>query len=169
MMDVYSMESMPVRVTSEFHSGKVEALAAGHSHSAAITDSGDLYHWGMKAYIQPHRMQLLEDADADAEAEAEAEAEVAAAGGDAKDNSGPPLSDARKRAAKVTCGGYCTAVVDTEAQLWTFGSGFNLGVLGHGDTKARLQPTRVEAFDGKKVLSVSAGFKSMLALVDDGN
>jgi alpha-tubulin suppressor-like RCC1 family protein len=37
---------------------KVKAIAAGHSHSAAITEEGHVYMWGLKAYLEPHRFKV---------------------------------------------------------------------------------------------------------------
>jgi alpha-tubulin suppressor-like RCC1 family protein len=37
---------------------KVTSIAAGHSHSAAIVDDGDLYMWGMKLHLDPHKFEV---------------------------------------------------------------------------------------------------------------
>ena len=53
-MDVYSMEPVPQLLTGI--DGVVKTVAAGHSHAAAITEDGALYHWGMKLYLEPQKM-----------------------------------------------------------------------------------------------------------------
>lgn len=37
---------------------KVVSIAAGHSHSAALTDQGELYMWGMKVYLEPQLLKV---------------------------------------------------------------------------------------------------------------
>ena len=37
---------------------KIKSIAAGHSHSAAITESGELYMWGMKVFLEPQSFQV---------------------------------------------------------------------------------------------------------------
>jgi alpha-tubulin suppressor-like RCC1 family protein len=44
----------------------------------------------------------------------------------------------------------------------------NFGQLGHGDTKNRNTPTKVDFFDGKKILQISCGEYHCLALEGNG-
>ncbi len=58
-MDVYSMEAVPL-VIEGLQDKKVAYVSAGHSHSAAITENGALYMWGMKNFLEPHVFKIGE-------------------------------------------------------------------------------------------------------------
>ena len=58
-MDVYSMEAVPL-IVEGLQEKKIKAIAAGHSHSAAVTEGGELYMWGMKIYLEPHIFKVGE-------------------------------------------------------------------------------------------------------------
>lgn len=58
-MDVYSMEAVPLLVEA-LESKKVAHVAAGHSHSAAVTEEGELYMWGMKIHLEPQVFRVGE-------------------------------------------------------------------------------------------------------------
>jgi len=58
-MDVYSMEAVPL-IIEALQDKKVVRIAAGHSHSAAVTEAGELYMWGMKVYLEPHHLKVGE-------------------------------------------------------------------------------------------------------------
>ncbi|CAN0365352.1 unnamed protein product, partial [Laminaria digitata] len=47
-MDVYAAEVLP-RSIEALAGEKVVSLGAGYNHATAVTDSGKLYMWGMKA------------------------------------------------------------------------------------------------------------------------
>ena len=90
-MNVYSMEALPMLI-EELDGKVVRTVAAGHSHSAVVTVKGELFMWGMKAYLEPN---LFKCAPADGEAP-------------------EPL-------AMVACGGSHTAAVAESGRLYTFG------------------------------------------------
>lgn len=58
-MDVYSMEAVPL-IIEGLQDKKIVRIAAGHSHSAAVTEAGELYMWGMKIYLEPHHLKVGE-------------------------------------------------------------------------------------------------------------
>ncbi|KAG5187127.1 putative regulator of chromosome condensation like protein [Tribonema minus] len=62
-MDVYAMENLPRQVAEDHALGtkKIVAMAAGHSHACAVTDDGKLYMWGMKRYLEPEHMSVMDN------------------------------------------------------------------------------------------------------------
>ena len=50
VMCVYSSRDVPALVQGQLSGLKVVSIAAGESHSAAITDKGALYTWGRGNY-----------------------------------------------------------------------------------------------------------------------
>lgn len=65
----------------------------------------------------------------------------------------------------VSCGYNYTYAVSVDGRCWSWGSGAR-GVLGHGDTKDRPQPTPLEALRDLSIKHVACGY-SHAALVDD--
>jgi alpha-tubulin suppressor-like RCC1 family protein len=59
-MDVYSLENYP-RALEGVEGVEFAQIAAGHVHAAALTKDGQLYMWGMKAYLDPHCMTALKE------------------------------------------------------------------------------------------------------------
>lgn len=59
-VDMYAMQSVPEPIQSdELMNRKVIQIAAGHSHAVCITDSGELFYWGMAQYFEPIRIDTL--------------------------------------------------------------------------------------------------------------
>jgi alpha-tubulin suppressor-like RCC1 family protein len=57
---MYSMQSVPEPIQSdELINRKVMQIAAGQSHAACISESGELFYWGMSLYFEPIRMDAL--------------------------------------------------------------------------------------------------------------
>lgn len=71
---------------------KIKAIATGHSHSAAISESGELFMWGMKLYLEPQLFKCS-----------------------------PGEGQAPEKVAMVACGGSMTAAVAESGRLYTFG------------------------------------------------
>ncbi len=71
---------------------KVASIAAGHSHSAALTEGGELFMWGMKLYLEPHPFKCA-----------------------------PAEGQSPERVVAVACGGSHTAAVSETGRLYTFG------------------------------------------------
>ena len=56
-VDMYSMEQVPCQMDSdELINRVVTKIAAGHSHAACITSSGELFIWGMSLHLEPVRV-----------------------------------------------------------------------------------------------------------------
>ena len=59
-VDMYAMEPVPSPIEADELLGrKVTKVAAGHSHAACITESGELFYWGMSLYLEPVRVNEL--------------------------------------------------------------------------------------------------------------
>jgi len=75
---------------------------------------------------------------------------------------------------QAACGASHTLALDDEGYVYSFGSGAGwfsgvAGVLGHGDNKERLVPTRIEALaeDGNLVTAVEAGNRHSVFLTKE--
>ncbi len=53
MVDMYAMSSLPTPIEGQLENRNVVKVSAGHSHSACITDKGELFVWGMSVYLEP--------------------------------------------------------------------------------------------------------------------
>jgi hypothetical protein len=67
----------------------------------------------------------------------------------------------------ISCGRAHTAIVTNMGEAFTFGSSAE-GQLGHGDTTRRLVPSRIERFNGLRIVAVACGGFSTTFLVDNG-
>ena len=75
---------------------------------------------------------------------------------------------ARERIVAVLAGYQCSFAIATDGAVWSWGLGRH-GQLGHGDEQDQLLPKTIEAFAGRRVISVSAKCAShSLALTADG-
>ena len=72
-----------------------------------------------------------------------------------------------ERAVSVTVGNNHSLALAADGAVWSWGYG-GLGRLGHGDEEQQLQPKKVEALAGQRVVAVSAGQYHSLALTADG-
>jgi len=59
-MDVYAMEEMP-RLIDTLADEKIVHIAAGGSHALAINNKGEVFHWGMRLWVEPHKMTALQE------------------------------------------------------------------------------------------------------------
>jgi alpha-tubulin suppressor-like RCC1 family protein len=56
-VDMYSMEQIPTPIDGdELINRTVKKIAAGHSHAACISDSGEMFWWGMSLNLEPVRV-----------------------------------------------------------------------------------------------------------------
>lgn len=58
-VDMYAMEPMPMPIEGVLEGRKVVKIVAGESHAAALTDTGELYTWGMGQTFQPELITAL--------------------------------------------------------------------------------------------------------------
>lgn len=61
MVDMYAMSNLPAPIEGQLENRNVTKIAAGHSHSACVTDRGELFMWGMQRHLEPELMTTLLD------------------------------------------------------------------------------------------------------------
>lgn len=59
-MDVYAMENFP-RLIEDLANETIMYIAAGAHHAVAVNDKGELFFWGMRLWLEPHKMTILKD------------------------------------------------------------------------------------------------------------
>jgi len=122
---------------------KVVGVSAGEAHTAAWTEEGELFtfgvgysgrlgHGGEQTEPVPRLVQAL----------------------------------AGKKVVGAAAGGNHTMVWTEEGELFTFGIGF-FGRLGHGGEEDELVPRLVEALAGKKVVGAAAGERHTVAWTEE--
>ena len=129
----------PVKVS--VNGQKIVAVAAGDFHTAAITDSGELWTWGSNG--------------------------LGELGIDTTDRHAPvKVSVNGQKIVAVAAGYWHTAAITDFGELWTWGSNGH-GRLGIGDTTSRYAPVKVSV-NGQKIVSVAAGAFHTAAITDSG-
>ena len=122
---------------------RVVAVSAGGYHNLALTADGAVWSWGGggsgKLGHGDEQTQLLPK---------KVEAFVG------------------QRAIAVSAGWQHTLALTADGAVWSWGGG-DFGRLGHGDAQRQLQPKKIEAFTGQRVVAVSAGTGHSLALTAD--
>ena len=73
-----------------------------------------------------------------------------------------------QRVVAVSAGGAHSLAITADGSVWSWGDGDG-GKLGHGDEQNQLLPKKVEAFAGRRVVAVSAGFGYSIAITADGS
>jgi hypothetical protein len=127
-------------------SKKVVFIAAGHMHSACITEDGSTYTWGRGIYGRLGH-------------------------GDETDRFSPNLVNGLVgiKAKEAALGGSHTLIRTEDGRVYSFGDGSN-GQLGHGDKEDRLTPTLIGApLEGKFVVQVACGRNHSMALTREGS
>ncbi|KAL0846926.1 hypothetical protein Bca101_020172 [Brassica carinata] len=119
----------------------VGSVACSDHQTCAITESGELYLWGIDGgTIGESGRQFLTRKISD-------------------------VLGGSLRVYSVACGAWHTAIVTFSGQLYTYGSG-TFGVLGHGSLESVTKPKEVESLKPMKVLSVSCGPWHTAAIVE---
>ena len=59
-VDMFSMENFPKLIES-IEDEEIVKVSTGQAHAVGITKSGELYIWGMKMWMEPHKLSILED------------------------------------------------------------------------------------------------------------
>jgi len=112
--------SRPHRVEG-FGDDKVVQVACGAFHSAAVTESGNVYIWGKEDYGM---LGVVQTSDVQVPQKIELFEKI------------PAL--------RVSCGGWHTVVVTKSGACYSFGRG-EYGRLGLGDTRSRYKPQEVRS------------------------
>ncbi|KAJ4980383.1 hypothetical protein NE237_031220 [Protea cynaroides] len=146
---VYTRELLP-RLVKGSWDGKICHIATGGAHTAAVTDSGELYMWGRE--------------------EGDGRLGLGASRGP---NEGGALSIPSKvkalpvPVAAVSCGGFFTMVLTKEGQLWNWGANSN-HELGRGDKIGGWRPQPIPSLKDVRIIQMASGGYYSLALTDDG-
>ena len=74
---------------------------------------------------------------------------------------------ADQRTVAVAPGYFHSLALTADGAVWSWGNG-DWGKLGLGDWQNQLQPQKVEALAGQRVVAVSAGARHCIALTADG-
>ncbi|OQR90075.1 HECT E3 ubiquitin ligase [Achlya hypogyna] len=120
-------------------------VRCGYYHTIALCTGGHVYGFGRNDYGQLG----LGDAGANAQQRIAMPQLIADLEG--------------KEIVRIACGCYHTVAVAENGMLYVFGRN-NHGQLGTGDATERLVPTAVDAFVGKRVAMVAAGFYHTVVL-----
>lgn len=146
---VYHRELFP-RLVEGSWSGKIHHIATSGTHTAAITESGELYTWGRDE--GDGRLGL---------------------GPNRGPNEGGGLSIPSKvkelpiPVTAVFCGGFFTMALTEQGQLWNWGANSNYE-LGRGDKVGGWKPKPIPSLEDVCVIQVASGGYHSLALTDDG-
>lgn len=120
----------------------IAQVACGGFHSAAFSESGQLYTWGGGEHGQLGH-------------------------GDKKNETKPKLVKALgdEVMVMITCGWSHTAALTDTGTVYTWGNGDH-GKLGYGDTNKVTQPRVVEALEGLNVVKIASYNEHTAALTD---
>ncbi|KAF7123544.1 hypothetical protein RHSIM_Rhsim12G0189000 [Rhododendron simsii] len=158
---VYHRELSP-RLVKGSWDAKVRHIATSGTHTAAITESGELYTWGRDE--GDGRLGL-------------------GPGRGPSEASGLSIPSKVKAlpvpVAAVSCGGFFTMALTKEGQLWNWGEGHldsnwclytanSNYELGRGDTVGGWKPKPIPSLDDVRIIQIAGGGYHSLALTDDG-
>lgn len=146
---VYTRELFP-RLVKGTWEGTIKHIATSGAHTAAVTESGDLYIWGRE----------------------EGEGRLGLGPGRGPDHAGGLSIPCKVKelpfpVAAVSCGGFFTLALTEEGQLWNWGANSNYE-LGRGDRIGGWRPRPVPSLEKVRVIQIASGGYHSLALTDDG-
>lgn len=146
---VYTRELVPRLVEGPWN-GNIHQIATSGTHTAVITESGELYTWGRD----------------------EGDGRLGLGPGRGPNEGGGLSIPSRVKAlpgpvAAVYCGGFFTMVLTTEGQLWNWGANANYE-LGRGDRIGGWRPRAVPSLEGIRLIQIASGGYHSLALTDEG-
>ncbi|KAK8970774.1 hypothetical protein KSP40_PGU018841 [Platanthera guangdongensis] len=138
------------RVVEGTWMGKISHVATSGAHTAAITDSGELYTWGRD----------------------QGDGRLGLGGGGGPGEGGSFATPSRVSAlpvpvAAASCGGFFTMALTAEGQLWSWGANSNYE-LGRGDSTADWRPKPIPSLQDTRVVQIASGGYHSLALTDKG-
>ncbi|KAG7613737.1 Regulator of chromosome condensation RCC1 [Arabidopsis suecica] len=146
---VYTRELVPRRVDDSWDC-KISAIATSGTHTAAITESGELYMWGRE----------------------EGDGRLGLGPGRGPNEGGGFSVPSKVKAltvpvASVSCGGFFTMALTKEGQLWNWGANSNYE-LGRGDNLGGWEPMPVPSLEGVRITQIACGGYHSLALTEEG-
>lgn len=146
---VHTRELVPRRVDDSWDC-KISAIATSGTHTAAITESGELYMWGRE----------------------EGDGRLGLGPGRGPNEGGGLSVPSKVKAltvpvASVSCGGFFTMALTKEGQLWNWGANSNYE-LGRGDNLGGWEPMPVPSLEGVRITQIACGGYHSLALTEEG-
>ncbi|KAG0492551.1 hypothetical protein HPP92_005949 [Vanilla planifolia] len=146
---VYHRELLP-RLVEGSWTGKIVHLATSGAHTAAVTDSGELYTWGRD----------------------QGDGRLGLGGGGCPGEGGAFAIPSRVKAlpvsvAAVSCGGFFTLALTADGQLWSWGANSNYE-LGRGDDTSDWRPQPIPSLQDTRIIQIASGGYHSLALTDEG-
>ncbi|KAF0719156.1 Aste57867_1246 [Aphanomyces stellatus] len=130
------------RVVETLAGNPIRQVACGGFHTAAVTESGEIYTWGGGEHGQLGH-------------------------GDKVNKTIPSLVEKLrdKTVVEITCGWSHTVALTNNGEVYTWGNGDH-GKLGHNDQLKVTLPKQVDGLHGKRVVAVASYNEHTVALVD---
>ncbi|WCJ44693.1 Regulator of chromosome condensation (RCC1) family protein [Euphorbia peplus] len=146
---VYTRELLP-RLVEGSWSGKICHISTSGTHTAVITDKGELYTWGRD----------------------EGDGRLGLGPGRGPNEGGGYSVPSKVKAltapvAAVYCGGFFTTVLTEEGQIWNWGANSNYE-LGRGDKVGGWRPQPIPSLENVRIVQVASGGYHSVALTDEG-
>ncbi|PON38742.1 Regulator of chromosome condensation 1/beta-lactamase-inhibitor protein II [Parasponia andersonii] len=146
---VYHRELLP-RLVEGSWGGKIRHIATSGTHTAAITESGELYTWGRD----------------------EGDGRLGLGPGRGPNEGGGRSIPSKVKAlpvpvAAVSCGGFFTMVLTEDGKVWNWGANSNYE-LGRGNNVGGWKPNPVSGLQDVRIIQIASGGYHSLALTDDG-
>ncbi|KAM7498714.1 hypothetical protein LguiA_023128 [Lonicera macranthoides] len=146
---VYTRELLP-RLVEGSWDGEIRHIATSGTHTAAITESGELYTWGRE----------------------EGDGRLGLGPGRGPDQAGGLSIPCKVKAlpvpvAAVSCGGFFTMALTEEGQIWNCGANSNYE-LGRGDKIGGWRPKSIPSLKDVRITQIASGGYHSLALTDEG-
>ncbi|CAN6457249.1 unnamed protein product [Victoria cruziana] len=145
---VYHRELLPRPLQYDWN-GRISHLATSGTHTAAISEHGELFTWGRD----------------------EGEGRLGLGSGGAPDEGalGTPtkVEALPVPVSAVACGGFFTMALTEDGQVWSWGGNSNFE-LGRGARNNDWRPQPIPCLEGVRIIQVACGGYHSVALTDEG-